>query len=163
MVSLHWEPDGTIREQDFLVGFELDDDVIGRPAYIVEGPDGAFYVSDDYAGVVWRVAYGELQGAIDQPVRLSARADPLAGVGSAELDDLSTAGQELYREHGCATCHEPDASPRGSAVKKLQGLGQRYSVESLALLLERPPSPMPPVPLDAEQRHALAVYLLLTR
>ena len=32
VVSLHWEPDGTIREQDFLVGFELDDDVIGRPA-----------------------------------------------------------------------------------------------------------------------------------
>jgi glucose/arabinose dehydrogenase len=31
--------------------------VIGRPADVTEGPDGAFYVSDDYAGVVWRIAY----------------------------------------------------------------------------------------------------------
>ena len=42
--------DGTIEERDFLTGFEVDDDVIGRPVDVAEGPDGAFYVSDDYAG-----------------------------------------------------------------------------------------------------------------
>lgn len=57
VVSLHWQDDGSIEQRDFLVGFELDEDVIGRPADVTEGPDGAFYVSDDYAGVIWRVAW----------------------------------------------------------------------------------------------------------
>jgi glucose/arabinose dehydrogenase len=38
-----------------LTGFELDDDVIGRPVDVAEGADGAIYVSDDFAGVIWRV------------------------------------------------------------------------------------------------------------
>jgi glucose/arabinose dehydrogenase len=56
VVSLHWEPDGRIVERDFLVGFEQEGDVIGRPVDVAEGPDGAFYVSDDYAGAIYRVA-----------------------------------------------------------------------------------------------------------
>jgi glucose/arabinose dehydrogenase len=55
VVSLHWQPDGSIEERDFLVGFLENDEVIGRPVDVVEGPDGAFYVSDDYAGVIYRV------------------------------------------------------------------------------------------------------------
>ncbi len=57
VVSLHWGRDGRIEERDFAVGFELDEDVIGRPVDVTEGPDGAFYVSDDYAGSVYRIAY----------------------------------------------------------------------------------------------------------
>ena len=57
VVSLHWQEDGSIEERDFLVGFEDEEDVTGRPADIVEGPDGAFYVSDDYAGAIWRVEW----------------------------------------------------------------------------------------------------------
>jgi len=57
VVSLHWLADGRIEEREFLGGFELDDDVIGRPVDVAEGPDGAFYVSDDYAGLVYRVAF----------------------------------------------------------------------------------------------------------
>ena len=56
VVSLHWRDDGSIEERDFVVGFELDEDVIGRPVDVAEGPDGAFYVSDDYAGAIYRVA-----------------------------------------------------------------------------------------------------------
>ena len=37
--------------------FEVDEDVTGRPADVIEGPDGAFYISDDYAGVIWRVSW----------------------------------------------------------------------------------------------------------
>jgi glucose/arabinose dehydrogenase len=57
VVSLHWEPRGAIEERDFLVGFEEDEDVIGRPVDVAEGPDGAFYVSDDYAGAIYRVVH----------------------------------------------------------------------------------------------------------
>jgi glucose/arabinose dehydrogenase len=57
VVSLHWRPDGTISERDFLIGFLEDEDVIGRPVDVAEGPDGAFYVSDDYAGAVYRVEW----------------------------------------------------------------------------------------------------------
>lgn len=57
VVSLHWDDSGAITERNFMTGFEVDEDVIGRPADVTEGPDGAFYIADDYAGVIWRVAY----------------------------------------------------------------------------------------------------------
>lgn len=57
VVSLVWEAGGIV-ESDFVTGFEIDEDVIGRPVDVAEGPDGALYVSDDYAGAVYRVAYG---------------------------------------------------------------------------------------------------------
>jgi glucose/arabinose dehydrogenase len=56
VVALHWHDDGTIEETDFLTGFLNPDGIIGRPAFITEGPDGAIYVSDDYAGVIYRVS-----------------------------------------------------------------------------------------------------------
>ena len=56
VVSLHWRADGSIEERDFLTGFIDDSGVIGRPAGIAEGPDGAVYVADDYAGAIYRVA-----------------------------------------------------------------------------------------------------------
>jgi len=55
VVSLHWRDDGSIEQRDFLTGFLIEDDVSGRPVDVAEGPDGAFYVSDDYAGAIWRV------------------------------------------------------------------------------------------------------------
>jgi glucose/arabinose dehydrogenase len=56
VVSLHWDRNGGIVERDFLTGFERDEDVIGRPVDVAQGPDGGFYVSDDYAGAIYRVA-----------------------------------------------------------------------------------------------------------
>ncbi len=58
VVSLHWGRDGRIEERDFAVGVERDEAVFGRPVDVAEGPDGAFYVSDDYAGAVYRIAHG---------------------------------------------------------------------------------------------------------
>jgi glucose/arabinose dehydrogenase len=57
VVSLHWQEDGGIVEKDFVSGFLKDDSVIGRPVDVAEGPDGAVYISDDFAGVIYRVAY----------------------------------------------------------------------------------------------------------
>lgn len=59
VVSLHWADDGTISEREFLSGFEVDEDVIGRPVDIAQGPDGAIYVSDDFAGVIYRVTFAD--------------------------------------------------------------------------------------------------------
>jgi glucose/arabinose dehydrogenase len=57
VVALHWDADDNIEESDFVLGWELDEQVIGRPVDLAEGPDGALYVSDDYAGAVYRVSY----------------------------------------------------------------------------------------------------------
>ncbi len=56
VVLLEWKPDGSIAESDFLTGFELNEDVIGRPVDVQDGPDGALYVSDDFAGAIYRVS-----------------------------------------------------------------------------------------------------------
>ena len=57
VVALEWAESGAIRESDFATGFEKDEQVIGRPVDVAEGPDGALYVSDDYTGAVYRIAY----------------------------------------------------------------------------------------------------------
>ena len=57
VVSLHWKADGGIESRDFLTGFEVDGDVIGRPVDVVEGRRGEIYISDDYGGVIWRVTF----------------------------------------------------------------------------------------------------------
>jgi glucose/arabinose dehydrogenase len=50
--------DGTLGNQQTLVGgFQADDGTRwGRPVAAVTGPDGAVYISDDYAGAVYRLA-----------------------------------------------------------------------------------------------------------
>jgi glucose/arabinose dehydrogenase len=52
-----WTDDGKIVEQDFLTGFLGFHRILGRPAGVTEGADGAIYVSDDYAGVIYRIVY----------------------------------------------------------------------------------------------------------
>jgi glucose/arabinose dehydrogenase len=58
VVSLHWGDDGKITERDFLVGFEENENVIGRPVDVAEASDGTIYVSDDYASSVYWVKFG---------------------------------------------------------------------------------------------------------
>lgn len=54
VVSLHWDANGKIDEREFLTGFVTDKGIIGRPVDIAESAD-AIYISDDYAGVIYRV------------------------------------------------------------------------------------------------------------
>jgi len=58
VVSLHWADDGKIAERDFLVGFEENENVIGRPVDVAEASDGTIYVSDDYASSIYWVKFG---------------------------------------------------------------------------------------------------------
>ncbi|MEE3279234.1 MAG: PQQ-dependent sugar dehydrogenase [Pseudomonadota bacterium] len=58
VVSLQWDVNGIVA-QDFLTGFLLNDDVIGRPAEIAEDRQGNIYVSDDFANAIYRVSRTE--------------------------------------------------------------------------------------------------------
>ncbi len=63
VVALHWDADGVIRASDFVTGFLVDENVIGRPAELAEDSAGHIYVSDDYANAVYRITFG---GAVDE-------------------------------------------------------------------------------------------------
>ena len=79
VVSLHWTADG-IEERDFLTGFNRDGKISGRPVDVTEGPDGAIYVSDDYAGAIYRIRHGA-----------TTAVDPAAPTAAAPPDRLDSA------------------------------------------------------------------------
>jgi glucose/arabinose dehydrogenase len=159
VVSLHFLPDGRIEERDFVTGFLLDDEVIGRPVDVAEGPDGALYVSDDYAGAVYRVAPGAGPAA-GRPGAGPRAAGPAAPLAPAEQARLDRAGRELFERHACAGCHEAAAAAPGVVPVPLRGLASRYAEGDLASYLAAPAPPMPAFPLSDQERRALAVYLL---
>jgi mono/diheme cytochrome c family protein len=162
VVSLHWQTDGSIVERDFMTGFlagEGREDVIGRPVDVAEGPDGSFFVSDDYAGAIYRVAPSAASAA-----RPAVHQPAVVGVDAprdAEADHETRArGAALYEEFSCADCHEPERAAEGIVALPLTGLEQRYDVGSLAAFFEYPAPPMPVFPMDAADRAALAAHLL---
>lgn len=58
VVALRWDDMGTITSEDFMTHFlQPSGQIIGRPVDIEEGPDGSIYISDDYAGAIYRVLY----------------------------------------------------------------------------------------------------------
>jgi len=54
IVRLTFEGD-KIREEVFLSGCEKDEDVICRPVDILETPEGNLFVTDDFAGAIYRI------------------------------------------------------------------------------------------------------------
>jgi glucose/arabinose dehydrogenase len=162
VVSLHWDADGGVTERDFLTGFLDDDDVNGRPVDVAQGPDGAIYVSDDYAGAIYRVARssGGTSFATANAAPAPAAKDPLADLPTAERAASAERGRTLFEANGCAGCHDAARAQAGVVAVKLQGLGARYSIDSLTAFLAAPTPPMPPVELAAEARRDLAVHLL---
>jgi glucose/arabinose dehydrogenase len=164
VVSLHWDAKGGISEREFLTGFNVDDDVIGRPVDVIEGPDGAIYVSDDYAGAIFRItragtskAPGSTTSARPRPRAIT---NPLADLDDGTREELSASGTGLFVANACGTCHIPAEAKRGVVVKPLTGLAARYTIESLSQFLLTPPAPMPVLALAEEDRRALSVYLL---
>ncbi|MGH0034269.1 MAG: PQQ-dependent sugar dehydrogenase [Myxococcota bacterium] len=161
VVSLHWRADGTIEERDFATGFEVDEDVIGRPVDVAEGPDGAFYVSDDYAGVIWRIGRGAASDAALLPTAGGAAqgTPPQDEPTGALRQERRARGAELYEAHRCYGCHEARRAEPGAVAAPLAGLGSRLSLGQIVDRLATPTPPMPLYPFDDEQRRDLAVYL----
>lgn len=158
VVSLHWDKNGRVTAEDFLTGLLEGDDAIGRPADVAEGPDGAIYISDDYANVVYRVAYAEQQQQMNMSKSkdVFAPQESLAGINEEDKSRMSKQGSELFTQFQCASCH----ANSGEGMKVLENMGQKYNLSSLAKYLERPNPPMPVFPLDEQQRMSLALYLI---
>ncbi|HEY8516190.1 MAG TPA: PQQ-dependent sugar dehydrogenase [Candidatus Binatia bacterium] len=167
VVAVFLDEEGGAREEPFLTGFEVDDKVYGRPVDVAVGPDGALYVSDDFTGSIYRVAYG---AAAPLPAAsptaggaagVQPGADPLAGLSPEEVERARATGRTLWEQSACAGCHEPPQAGTPSATyRPLGGLKAKYTIDSLATFLRTPQPPMPAYPFPEEQRRALAIYLL---
>jgi glucose/arabinose dehydrogenase len=160
VVTLHWDEQGRITERDFVTGFLKDEEVVGRPAELTEGPDGAIYIADDYAGAIYRVAYNEIQ-TLQIPTRILPEIyDPaatLSALDKNEFDLLFAKGSELFQQYQCANCHNDRLDG-----KKLLRTGFKYDLNGLRKHFIKPPAPMPVFPLSDEDRQALAVYVIKT-
>jgi mono/diheme cytochrome c family protein len=166
VVRLTWGADGRISEDDFVRGFERAGNVIGRPVDVVEAADGAIFISDDYAGVVYRVVRtGVVASAVGKAPKISGAAANVAKENARrELASLSAAqraaaddrAKALVIRHACASCH----SPGTPLAERWSTLAERYSIASLSDFFLAPTPPMPAFPLSAEEREALAVHLL---
>ena len=163
VVSLHWSG-ATVEERDFLTGFNRDGDISGRPVDIAQGPDGAIYVSDDYAGAIYRIRHGgadnsgtRQQPLVNMPGETMNRLDtaPPEWLADADLPRMASNGAALYRRYACRNCHEQGANP-----VDLSGLSQRLGYAAVIEALRAPQSPMPVFPLSDTERRELAVYLL---
>lgn len=55
VVLLRFHPGGQITEEPFITGFERDEEVVGRPVDVHETKDGAIWITDDFAGAVYKV------------------------------------------------------------------------------------------------------------
>lgn len=174
IMSLRWEADGRITAAPFMTGFLKDEEVLGRPVDTTEGPDGAIYVSDDYAGAIYRVSYGATAAAAPAPAEPAAPATPepepelAAPQPKAEEapekpgETLQAGevlrGEALFDTAGCKACHGGTTPPA-----PLKDILARYNREDIARLLATPPANMPSFAhLKEDERLAIAAYVLAT-
>ena len=68
---------------------------------------------------------------------------------------MSRAGEALYGQFACHSCHEQGENPR-----LLTGLNERLGYNAVIDVLQAPRAPMPLFPLTLQQQRELAVYLL---
>jgi glucose/arabinose dehydrogenase len=57
VVRVHFENGMPVRASDFVTGWLANKAAWGRPVDVAVGPDGAVYVSDDRAGMIYRIVY----------------------------------------------------------------------------------------------------------
>jgi len=150
VLRLHWDAGESIRAEDFMWGFERDGDIVGRPVDVTGDGEGGFFVSDDYARVIYRVSTrGDLKSAT-APRRLASATE--IQVDSA----LAEAGGLVYARYPCAQCHDPGAPD----TVRLDQLERKYDPESLADFFVTPTPPMPDFRLGEAERRQLAHFLL---
>ena len=159
VVSLHFDAIGRVEQRDFLTGFELNEDVIGRPVEMTFGSDGAIYISDDYAGVVYKVGFDDI-AVPGFEIAEKPTLNPLAAYETSTINQLAATGANLFEENGCASCHDPAVAAEGIQVKELSDLNSRYDVDGLKALFAAPPGLMPVFEFEDADAEAISVYLL---
>ena len=150
VVRLRWDAEERITSEDFLWGFEKDGDIVGRPVDIVGDGRGGFFISDDYARVIYRVS-----PRVDLASADAADATVSAPIGGFDAS-LAEAGAALYASMPCGDCHDDTAA----TPVKLSGLTARYDAQRLAEYFLTPTPPMPLYDLTDLQRRQLAHFLL---
>lgn len=163
VVSLHWQ-EGKIIRKDFLAGFEQDGDIIGRPVDVTQDQDGAIYISDDYAGAIYRVAYGESQQAFDLTTQGQTQAQTVAFIlqqpqwlTQQNKTVLINKGEQSYNALGCHGCHQNAAE---DSRLNLMNLDKRLQYDEIVNKLTNPTAPMPTFPLSDIDKQALAAFLM---
>ncbi|MGI9287889.1 MAG: PQQ-dependent sugar dehydrogenase [Pseudomonadales bacterium] len=155
VVALHWDADGVITTSDFLTGFEEDGDIIGRPVDVVENANGDIFVSDDYAGVIYRISRSR---AVAVKTNGAAIVAETADNGALNEKLVST-GKSLYKKTGCVACHGSRPGQRQNAPKPLLRLAN-HSQSELVDFLTTPTPPMPRFDLSENDKVALAQYMM---
>ncbi len=161
VLALEWDSRNEISASDFLWGFEDDGNIIGRPVDISSDGKGGYFVSDDYAQVIYRVSPHQDLVSTAEPEAGTAQDSPLTAAGEdvvAQVIDpgFALAGELLYRNLPCGDCHNADSA----TPVVLEHLGEKYDLESLANYFLTPTPPMPRYELNADQRQQLAHFLL---
>ncbi|MCB5184756.1 PQQ-dependent sugar dehydrogenase [Methylobacillus gramineus] len=59
LVRIKFKDNKPVAVEDFVTGWQTRNGAWGRPVDVVVGPDGALYVSDDRAGLVYRISYSK--------------------------------------------------------------------------------------------------------
>jgi glucose/arabinose dehydrogenase len=159
VVSVHFDSAGGSRREPFLSGFVVDEQVSGRPVGVAVGPAGELFVSDDYTGSVYRIAYGEAPRAGGgMPVRAArAMGDPLAAVSTEDRQSAVAHGAALWDANRCASCHVHGVE--GAEPSLLGDLSQHFDLNAMLLFLRAPQPPMPLYSFDDTERRDLAIYL----
>ncbi|MEE3327212.1 MAG: PQQ-dependent sugar dehydrogenase [Myxococcota bacterium] len=161
VVAIRFDEKGGSRAERFLTGFQIGDDVRGRPVDVAVGQDGELFVSDDYTGSIYRVVYGEpTSGKKAAPAVAKARSsNPLARIPQEDRQFAFKEGQALWNQFECASCHVEGAGP--GPIRPLVSLSSRYDLSSLETFLRVPQPPMPAYPMSDEDRRKLSVYLFM--
>jgi glucose/arabinose dehydrogenase len=159
VVSLHFDGDD-IQERDFLTGFELAGDIIGRPVDVAQDADGAIYISDDYAGAIYRIAPGtNNEEVFAMPVDAVAEFALVTPdwLDNENHDPLYQRGSALFEQYACSSCHNPNTA---TGRLDLSALNQRLQYDEIINKLDQPTAPMPRFELEQTDRQALAVFLI---
>ncbi|KZX60338.1 oxidoreductase [Halioglobus sp. HI00S01] len=152
VVSLHFSDDG-IEERTFLGGFNQNGNILGRPVDVIQGPDGAIYISDDYAGAIYRVSTDTPAQGPNALDALNTAADTTTPdwVAQSDVQALARQGAALYQQHACSTCHEQGENPLPLV---------EVSYDAVERALVAPQAPMPLLPLSETERRALAAFIV---
>jgi glucose/arabinose dehydrogenase len=156
VVALTWQQDGTITSRDFIWGFLKDGEIIGRPVDITGDGRGGYFVSDDYARIIYHVSPNQQKNeAHYAPSFVSATKGISLEVGLTD-DLLARKGADLFIQMNCGSCHSGEASSQLS----LDQVSSRYTLKTLADYFLTPTPPMPQFDLDLDARQQLAHYLI---